>query len=155
MKPTNPDRKEETMQTYVGYGFDTDLIEEDFWVNLVKKYDSNAYRKICKNTHDPDKIIKETMDFIDENHINPTDYLVNIINSTESETAGTDYIVSAYDRFLVFDSIRFADDSKRSKYIRTQDDFIRMISKYVPITDITFGNVYEGNEWLDPSFFMD
>ena len=150
------------MQTYIGYGFDTNDIGAETWASLVKKYDSDAYKEINKkaamlsNSEEVQEImIDYALDFIDENSMDKTEYLSRIINSEESESAGTDYIVSAYDNFLVFDSVRFADDSKRTKYIKTQEDFINMIARYIPIDEIQFGNPYEGVEWIDPCFFIE
>lgn len=150
------------MQTYIGYGFNTSDLSSKDWANLVKQYDSKAYDEIKKKAAilAGDEGIDEIMidyatEFISQNNISNTEYLSNIINSEEAKLAGTDYIVSTYDDFLVFDSVRFADDSKRTQYIRTQEDFVNMISKYVPIEEITFGNVYEGIEWIDPCFFLD
>lgn len=150
------------MQIYVGYGFDTADINDETWAALVKKYDTEAYNDIEKKAailagHDETQeiMIDNAIDFINENSISKAEYLANIINSEESDAAGTDYIVSTYDDFLVFDSVRFADDSKRTQYIRTQEDFIAMISKYTPIEEIQFGNLYEGVEWIDPCFFLE
>lgn len=150
------------MQIYVGYGFDTADINDETWAALVKKYDTEAYNDIEKKAailagHDETQeiMIDNAIDFINENSISKAEYLANIINSEESDAAGTDYIVSTYDDFLVFDSARFADDSKRTQYIRTQEDFIAMISKYIPIEEIQFGNLYEGVEWIDPCFFLE
>ena len=151
------------MYTYVGYGFNISDIADEDWVALVKKYDSEEFEEIKKRAmkfiSDPEDaeeiIIDYVSDFIDENSMSKADYLTNIINAGEKEAAGTDYIVSTYDDFLVFDNVRFADDSKRTQYVRTQEDFLALINKYVPIEHITFGNLYEGVEWIDPAFFLD
>jgi len=150
------------MQIYVGYGFDTADISNESWVALIKKYDSYAYDEIKKavliddENLNSDELIEEyALDFIDENNMSRAEYLSRAINGEESKSAGTDYIVSTYDDFLVFDNVRFANDSKRTQYIRTQKDFIEMIGKYVPINEIYFGNLYEGNEWIDPCFILE
>jgi hypothetical protein len=151
------------MQAYIGYGFDAYQIKDQAWVDLVKKHDPSDYEDIVEHAskinNDPEDtnelIIGDILNFIDSAYIGRAEYLANIINATEEKDAGTNYIVSTYDDFLVFDSVRFADDSKRTQYIRTQDDFIKMISRYVPIDNITFGNLYEGVEWIDPCFFLE
>ena len=153
------------MITYVGYGFDTNDIDDEIWYNLAKKYDTKEVDDHLKNSFDyemtEDKVISEedkitdALDFIDENSMSRCEYLRNIINSEESKKAGTDYIVTSYDNFLVFDSIRFANDSKRTEYIRNRDDFINMIKRYIPIDNIKFGNLYEGNDWIDPNYFIE
>lgn len=79
---------------------------------------------------------------------------LRIINEGESAAAGTDYIVAAYDNWLVFDSVRFADDSKRTQYIRTADDFLTMIARYLPLENLSVGNVFAG-DWCDFNFFQE
>ena len=153
------------MIIYVGYGFDTNDIDDEIWYNLAKKYDAEEVDNHLKNSYNyettEDEIISkeykitDALDFIDKNCMSRCEYLRNIINSEENKKAGTDYIVSSYDNFLVFDSIRFADDSKRTEYIRNQNDFINMIKHYIPIDNIKFGNLYEGTEWLDPNYFIE
>ena len=151
------------MDTYVGYGFNISDIADEDWVALVKKYDNEEFEEIKKRAmkliSDPEDaeeiIIDYVNDFIDENSMGKADYLANIINAGEKKAAGTDYIVSTYDDFLVFDNVRFADDSKRTKYVRTQADFIAMIARYIPTENIKFGNLYEGIEWIDPCFFLE
>ena len=147
---------------YVGYGFNTNDIDDETWSALVQTYDSDAYAEIKRKAailagdEDVDEImIDYALDFINENSMSKAEYLQNIINSEEAKIAGTDYIVTTYDDFLVFDSVRFADDSKRTRYIKTQEDFISMINKYIPIEEIEFGNLYEGVEWIDPCFFLE
>ena len=153
------------MIIYVGYGFDTNDISDEIWYNLATKYDTEAVKKHLNASFDyeitDDEAISEeykitdALDFIDENTMSRCEYLRNIINKEESKKAGTDYIVSSYDNFLVFDSIRFVDDSKRTQYIRNQKDFIDMIKHYIPVDDIKFGNLYEGNDWIDPNYFIE
>ena len=153
------------MQNYIGYGFDTNEIEDSAWLTLVDKYDKYDFAEHLCNTFlekvkegyivtDDDKI-QDALDFIDENNTDCCEYLRNIINSKESKKAGTDYIVTSYDNYLVFDSIRFADDSKRTEYIRNADEFIAMIGRYIPTENIHFGNLYEGTDWLDPSYTLE
>lgn len=139
------------MIIYVGYGFHVNDIQSDAWYSLIKRYDSALYEELLEN----DASVDEAEWFIDENSMSRCEYLRDIINENEKPLAGTGYVVSSYDDYLVFDSIRFADDSPRVKYIPNQKAFVQMISKYIPIDNVKFGNVYEGNEWIDPSFFMD
>ena len=63
--------------------------------------------------------------------------------------------MSSYDDYLVFDSVRFAGDSPRADYIRTAEDFVKMIARYVPVENLTFGNLYEGSDWADSCFCLD
>ena len=150
------------MINYIGYGFDTNEIDDEIWYNIAKTYDADKIEKHLKDSFDSDitddEIISEeykitdAVDFIDENFISRSEYLRNIINAEESKKAGTNYIVSSYDNYLVFDCVRFADDSKRSKYICSTRDFIAMIKRYITIDGIKFGNLYEGSDWFDPTY---
>lgn len=150
------------MQIYVGYGFNTNEINDQTWIKLAEKYDEDACKEIrdelSKEAHDKNKteelIEKSILEMIEERNFSRADYLKNIINNNEYPKAG-DYVVSIYDDFLVFDSIRFADDSKRTLYIRNQEDFIKMIARYIPIDNISFGNLFDGIEWMDPCYFLD
>ena len=63
--------------------------------------------------------------------------------------------MSSYDDYLVFDSVRFAGDFPRAEYIRTAEDFVKMIARYVPVENLTFGNLYEGSDWVDSCYCLD
>ena len=152
------------MQVYVGYGFNTNGIKSETWLKLMETHDPELYEELieesktsgCNGDEETAKWLnKSVTDKICENANSEADYLADIINAGESETAQTDYIVATYDSYLVFDSVRFADDSPRTKYIRTATAFIQMIGKYVPTDDLTFGNLYDGVEWADPCYFID
>lgn len=82
------------------------------------------------------------------------EYLRDIINDGEKVKAGTSYIVSALDDYLIFDCVRFAMDEKRSEYIRTEEDFVKMIARYVSIENLTFGNLYEGSEYSVSCYWL-
>ena len=150
------------MQIYVGYGFDTNEVYNEDWYNLVKKYDKKdfeehlqlTFEKELNDISEEDKI-EEAINYIEQNCTSCCEYLQNIINAEESKKAGTNYIVSCYDNFLAFDSIRFADDSKRTEYIRNAGDFITMIGRYINTSYLTFGNIYDGNDWQDPAYWLD
>ena len=159
------------MQTYVGYGFNTNDIPNETWLSLGEKYDNEAVEAFLANAIEdntipgmppyiPDKSEKAelVLDFIENNNIGAYDfceYLRIIINKNEAKKAGTTYIVSSYNNYLVFDSVRFADDSKRTKYIRNQEAFISMIQRYIPVENLTFGNLYEGTDWVDPVYTLE
>lgn len=155
------------MQNYIGYGFDTNDIPAEDWVNIFKKYDTDMYQNLLDDCKEDDIDLKTLpqeerediiLDFINEAIDSTAEYLRDIINKHEAAAAGTDYIVEAYDNFLVFESIRFIDDeSARAKYIRSENDFIAMIDRYIPLKhrEINFGNIWDGIDWVDPCFFMD
>lgn len=152
------------MQTYVGYGINTNDIPDEDWLALAKKYDKETFETYLRSTYkeEPDKTdekdqVQDALDFIEKNSSSRCEYLRDIINENEKEKAGTDYIVTNYDNYLVFDSIRFADDSKRTKYIRTEADFINMIGRYIPLENgkLTFGNLCEGSDWFDPVYSLE
>lgn len=150
------------MQIYVGYGFNTNDIPDEEWLPLVEKYDKKFFEEHLRDTYekepadiDTEDKIADAIDFIEENSMGRCEYLRDIINHEEKDKAGTDYIVTCYDNFLVFDSIRFADDSKRTEYIRNAGDFVAMISRYINTKNIAFGNLYDGNDWQDPAYWLD
>lgn len=149
------------MQSYVGYGFNVNDLQSKDWLALMHDHDPDEYACFIEDT-----LENEGKEKLDENLLadvegriadisSLAEYLRDIINDAEHEKAGTGYIVSAYDSYLVFDSVRFADDSPRTEYIRSADDFIEMISRYVPIEALTFGNLYEGSDWIDPCYYLE
>lgn len=148
--------------TYVGYGFNINDIPDEAWLSLVEKYNKNPFEEHLRdnfgkepNSIDTEDKIVDALDFIDENAMGRCEYLRDIINHEEKDKAGTGYIVTCYDNYLAFDSIRFADDSRRTEYIRSAGDFVAMIGRYVDTKDITFGNIYDGNEWTDPAYWLE
>lgn len=149
------------MQIYVGYGFNVNELKPQDWLKLMREYDQDEYEDFVENTKENDgeenldeKLLAGIEDRIDDISCR-AEYLRDIINDAEKEKAGTDYIVSSYDDFLVFDSVRFAGDSPRAEYIRTEEDFIKMIARYVPVENLTFGNLYEGSDWVDSCYCLD
>ncbi len=130
---TEIEMKGKTM-IYAGYGIDTRQIKKDDIKNM----------SIHQET-DIDEIIKNE---------EIAQYLRDIINTCEADKCGED-VVSAYGTYLVFANIRFAEDnSHRSKYIKSEEDFIEMLGRYIPTNDLIFGNVYTGSEWDDDFFYM-
>lgn len=146
------------MQTYIGYGFDTCDISKEGWKALIEKYDKEAFNDWARdNEIDPENVfVDESLAlFIEESSMGAAEYLADIINGTEAEEAGTHDIVSVIDDFLIFESLRFAGDEKRAEHVKTKEDFVKMIGKYVPTEEITFGNLYEGADWIDPSYYLE
>ena len=149
------------MQIYVGYGFNVNELKPQDWLKLMREHDQDEYEDFVENTkeNDGEENLDEKLLAGIEDRIGDisclADYLRDIINDCEKEKAGTDYIVSSYDDFLVFDSVRFAGDSPRSDYIRTAEDFVKMIARYVPVENLTFGNLYEGSDWVDSCYCLD
>jgi len=149
------------MQIYVGYGFNVNELKPQDWLTLMREHDQDEYEDFVENTkeNDGEENLDEKLLAGIEDRIGDisclADYLRDIINDSEKEKAGTDYIVSSYDDFLVFDSVRFAGDSPRSNYIRTAEDFVQMIARYVPVENLTFGNLYEGSDWVDSCYCLD
>ena len=148
------------MTNYIGYGFDVNDIEAKDWIELVKKHDEKTYKEICEECSDasgspnPDRLEKAVLDYIEED--SAAEYLKSVINAQEMANTGiTDSFVQAYDHFVVFDSIDFPDHCPRAEYIRNIEDFIKMISEYVPTDNIKFGNLYDGIDWADPCYFIE
>ena len=151
------------MQIYIGYGFNTHDIPAEDIVALVKQHDASLYADLQDSLRDTwpeqvptDEQVQQILfDLIDETSDDLASYLCGLINGNESEKAGADSILTTYDEYLVFDSIRFTDDSKRAEYIRNEEDFIALIGRYLPTDHITFGNLYDGVEWADPCYTLD
>ena len=150
------------MQIYVGYGFNVNELKDTDWLRLMREHDPEEYKCFVEDTkencgeEDLDSNLLSNVEERIEDISSLAEYLRDIINDEEHEKAGTDYIVSSYDdNYLVFDSIRFAGDSPRADYIRTESDFIQMIARYVPVDNITFGNLYEGSDWIDSCYYLD
>ena len=154
------------MDIYVGYGFNVNDIKDKDWLNLLKEHARDLYDNLREEAleESPDlaaadeETLREALEervieFLEARYNTPCETLRDIING-ERAAAGTDYIVASYDNWLVFDSVRFADDSKRTQYIRTADDFLTMIARYIPLENLSVGNVYAGN-WCDVSFFQE
>ena len=142
------------MQNYVGYGFDTNEITNKDWLELFQEYDKERQNLLKKETKglNKEETNEAVSEFIENLPNGKADYLARIINREEHIKAGTDYIVSAYGDYLVFDSCRFAYDSLRTKYIKSQEDYYKLIKKYIDIREIHFGNLYEGTDFYDPVF---
>lgn len=143
------------MQTYVGYGFNVTNISSKTWLDIIAQYDDKLYNSLKSKTekeigHRPSEAdllerVKEHIEDVSSGGM--SDYLCRLINENERKKAGADYIVSCYDDYLVFDSVRFADDSPRAKYIRNERDFLAMIARYTNGLDgLIFGNLYEGSD---------
>ena len=143
------------MITYIGYGFDTNDIPDDGWLKLISRYDPGTESESLLRSGREKPSSDEIREYIETFADSKAAYLRDVINSEEGKKAGTGYIVNCYDSYLVFDSLRFADESPRAKYIRSQEDFIRMIGRYTDIQDLSFGSLYEGSDWIDPVYFMD
>lgn len=141
------------MQIYIGFGFNvTDIGDCDVWLRLLQGADpdiADELRRECGND-----AARHALEVIEEVACSPADYLAGIINAGERDMTGpgSDAVV-AYDDYIVFDSVRFADDSPRTRYIRTQEDFVGIISKYIPIDHLRFDNVYcECPDWIAPQY---
>ncbi len=153
------------MEIYVGYGFDTGKVPNSAMAAVIKKYDHGLWTEHLEALRPENEVSDnelETLltsqvdDMIDDiSYGGRAGYLADVINAEKANAAGTDYIVSSYDKFLVFDACRFAEDSARTKYIKTQKDFVQLIGKYLPTDNLTFGNLYEGSDYADPIYWMD
>lgn len=54
---------------------------------------------------------------MNSNALSPANYLASLINDGETETAGTNYLFSDMNSFLIFESVRFSDEA-RAQYIK-------------------------------------
>lgn len=154
------------MDIYVGYGFNVNDIKDKDWLNLLKEHARDLYDNLREEAleENPDlaaadeETLREALEervieFLEARYNTPCETLRDIINEGEKAAAGTDDIVSSYDNWLVFDSVRFADDSARTEYVRSSTDFWNMIARYIPLDDLAIGNVYAGI-WCDVSYYQ-
>lgn len=65
-----------------------------------------------------------------------------------------DNVVCCYNNFLIFENIRFIDDSPRARYIQSKEAFIELIGKYVKTDHITFGDLWAQVEDADPCCYI-
>ena len=106
---------------------------------------------------DMDVFCDAAAEIADEQYGSIADFLCAVINEGEKEAAGTDDIVTQYNlRFVVFDSVAFVGEcERRANYIKTRDDFIAMVARYVSTENIIFGALREGSDFDEPNFFIE
>lgn len=145
------------MRIYVGFGFNTDHISDEALIALMEKYDRKRYDKLKEKYPNQDMksdgiyaraVFRFSVDSV-------ATWLCDIINKNESKKANTDHIVSNEGQYVVFESVRFADDEKRASYIKSEEDFIQMIGRYVPVNGLTFGNICTGSDFVDLEVYME
>ena len=134
------------MYFYIGYGFDVNQVTDPMWVKLVRTYDKTAYDEIVQEMElDKNKkysLTKRILDLIDKNSKSRGEYLRMVINNNESVIDG---VVECFGHYLIFENITFISEEPRAKYITSRGDFVSMISKYISVRKLTFGNVFAGN----------
>lgn len=143
------------MIVYIGYGFNTLDFSKAEWVAIYKRFDAASFDEYAKDKSEED-IESGILDEINANYLSPTDYLRDVICGSEYAESGIENVVSCYDDYIVFDSIRFANDCKRAQHVKCAADFVSMIGKYIPTNNIRFGNLYESSsDYTDPTYFFD
>ena len=149
------------MTCYIGYGFDVNDLTNEDWVKILSEKDADIFKEFkadCqmkRGSDDHDVLIEEVTDWLEGNNYSLADYLHSLINGKEKAAVGIGNVVVCIEPYFFFDSICFAGDEPRAEYIRSSDDFIKMIGKYVPTENLTFGNLYEGSDWMDPVFTLE
>lgn len=149
------------MYLYAGYGFDAGKISDEGLLKLMKEHDADEYETFAEDclenfgSRDEEILVKNVGDRIWENNMSVAEYVAAVVNEGEAGLAGKEDVVEAYGPFVAFPSIAFAGESKRADAVRTRGDFVGIIGKYLDLNDLTFGNVYSGDEWSDPNWFMD
>ena len=147
------------MILHVGYGFDTNDLTEKDWLNLLKT-DADRYNDFCSDcreaygTDDEETLLANVVDWIETGYGYCSEYLCGLINDREYRKTGVDNVVCCYNNFLIFENIRFIDDSPRARYIQSKEAFIELIGKYVKTDHITFGDLWAQVEDADPCCYI-
>ena len=147
------------MARYVGYGFDADCIANEELVRLFQTYDPANWACLVETANDNGEDISavNVTDLICVDHKPVAEYVCDIINKAEQVKVGKEGVVEAYGEYIVFEGIAFVEDCpKRATYIRTREDFVRMIGKYFDTNLLVFADVYEDiDDWDEPSYWQE
>lgn len=149
------------MYLYAGYGFDAERISETDLLRLMKEHDADEYETFAEDcmknfgSRSEEILVRNVGDRIWESNMSVAEYVAEIINEGETELVGRDGVVETCGSFVVFPPIAFAGESKRADAVRSREDFAKIIGKYLNLNELTFGNVYSGDEWSDSNWFMD
>lgn len=154
------------MEAYIGYGFSTDDVSTSDLTGFIRKYSPDTIPELCCEVFGNDFRKIKSFDELDKDEMEEVaDHIENgypigiceaseVISEAINKAEGTE-ILSYRGEYVVFESLRFADDEERAGIIRSKEDFIRLVSKYFPESEIVFGNVYDGSEMEDPDYHMD
>ena len=154
------------MENYIGYGFINDDISEGDLVDFIEKHSpeiipelccevfGDNYRKIVSLNELNTEEAEDVLNYLENEYPIGAYEISEIISEAINKTEGVT-LLSCRGEYIVFESLRFSDDEERAKIIRSSEDFINLISKYFPVSESTFGNVYEGSEMEDPDYHMD
>ena len=148
------------MILYVGYGFNVEDLTEQQLIDFIRcsPYAKDFEEYLKDADAEEDDVVTEFM----EERSGYVSYFVSCaINAAERKRAkdrgcdlGSEDVVVAYDTFVFFDSLRFAEEDKRSQIIRTEEDFLRMLKRYFHELP-TIGNILAGTEFMDVAFWME
>lgn len=148
--------------TYCGYGFNANDLDTKDLLKLMKEHDAQMYAGLveyCKDTFGgcgEETLLCNVDDYISGECDSTEDYVMKVLNACEYDASGGTDIFTVYGQYIVFDSIRFVgDNEKRTMYVRTQDDFIEIVGRYLPVEKLEFGNIFDGVDWADPNYYMD
>ena len=134
----------------------------------MQKYDPDLFNSIVQDLKE-EYILKKTeeptLEFLDDN-VNADKYakeacesLATYVKEVLNEQIRKDYrikegVVQEFDNFVVFENISFVDDSpERAALVPSKEAFVDLIRKYIDVD--AFGRVWEGVEWMDPSYCME
>ena len=143
------------MIVYLGYGFNVNDLSTEDMLEFIREYSPDEYE-----SRDPDETDEEFVESYEWNNGSRAEVIRDIIN----EQAMRDHpeyeenpisFVQAYDQYVVYDSMRFPNDSPRAKLIPDEESFIEFIGKYLCTASLEFGNVYTGADNIDLNPWMD
>ena len=162
------------MENYVGFGFDIDDVKQEDILNLVKKYRPEEYEEIKQAAmkdepnEDADKVILanlydyfwKNVPLIEEADSNGGGFgglVTSIINCQERadrNLSPSTNLLYCFGHYVAFGAVRFADDTERTRTIKSANDFRALVGKYLK-TPPYCANIYEGSDWLDPDYWID
>ena len=138
--------------TYIGYGFNANDLPLSVLKNMIEKYDQRLAEEI-KTEYSWDEL---TNDELYEFTAETDEYVANLINERERAASGLDFdVVEWHDGFVYFASLRFAKDEDRADLVKSEDDFIRMLDKYLDTGCITLGNIFNGGEFAEVCLWLE
>lgn len=124
-------------------------------LELIREYDPDAYED--KDPYETDEEFVENYEWANGSR---AEVIRDIINE-QATRAHPEYeensisFVQAYNQYVVYDSIRFPNDSPRTKLIPDETSFIEFIGKYLRTENLIFDNVYVGSDNVDLEPWMD
>ena len=137
------------MRNYVGYGFDYNDISDTALVKFAVEYDGERLREeLTDSSETPSH--EDVMAYIEFHYFNVPDFICDVINEKENCR-----VLSSADSFIMFENMAFLDDSRaRAELVPNKYAFRKLIGKYFDTEYFCFDDIYEGNDWTEPHYWL-